>query len=251
MTPIRRLHSDAPLYITIKVHRTEEEVTMALTERQEQIKGLLKQGKSAKQIAKSLKISENAVYQQIRRMRKAGENVGTKRATGTRASAAKKTGRQSARKRPSLEPTLPQAPGNIPEPPIAARPPTPLQSVRNRRAEIHADIKLAETEVTAAQRALDAAKAAHAKLKDRHGDELKSLDTAEKALAPKPVNKPQPQPASARRQRPSRAQSGGKTPEPSPEPPAAPESAPQASENGQGDAGQVPTPEAAPETATA
>ena len=68
---------------------------MALTERQQQIKGLLKQGKSAKEIGKDLDISENAVYQQIRRMRKAGENVGTKRATGSRSTP--KRGRQAAR----------------------------------------------------------------------------------------------------------------------------------------------------------
>lgn len=215
---------------------------MALTERQKEIKGLLKQGKTAKDIGQALSITENAVYQQIRRMRKAGENVGTQRATGSRKASTRgrKVGRQSSRKAPVLEPTA-TPPAVDPTPPIAARPATPLQSVRNRRAEINADLKLAETEVTAAEKAHETAKAAHAKLKDRHAVELKALDAAEKALAPKPANAAGPKPASERRQRPSRAKSGPKAPATSPDA-SEPQSAPQ---NGQGDAGQVPTPETA------
>lgn len=213
---------------------------MALTERQKEIKGLLKQGKSADEIGTKLGISTNAVYQQIRRMRKSGENVGTRKATGTRKASTRgrKVGRQSSRKAPVLEPTAP--PVDVP-PPIAARPATPLQSVRNRRAEIHADIKLAESEVTAAAKALDTARAAHGKLNDRHAVELKALDAAEKALAPKPANTAGPKAASTTRKRASRAKSGPKAPATSPAA-SEPQSAPQ---NGQGDAGQVPTPETA------
>lgn len=144
---------------------------MALTERQQEIKGLIEnEGLKPDQIAKKLGITTNAVYQQLRRMR------GGK--------AAKKSGRKSGGQRPAAASPIKPTPA----PQVAAPPPTPtpLQSVRARRDEIKATLKVAQSSVTDLERELEAAKATVAKIESRHKEEMKALDRAEAALRPAP-----------------------------------------------------------------
>lgn len=164
---------------------------MALTDRQKEIKGLLEQGKKADEIAKKLKITPNAVYQQIRRMRNAGTNV---KGTGTQArNVRRKSGRKSpAKARPAV------ATGNSGAQPVAglaqaAAPTTPLQAIRMRRQAIEADIKAADASFKDATAEAEKRKLALDKLQERHGGELKNLDAAEAAVKgerPKAAVKP-------------------------------------------------------------
>lgn len=223
-----------------------------LTDRQKQIKRLLDQNKSAEQVAKSLKISTNAVYQQIRRMRAAGHSVSTPSGAGGSA------GRQSARKgksakkgrtRPRLEssPPAPRIPPTPAPAPAAKVPTTPLQSVRARRDEIQALVKEAEAGVTIAQRDLDNAKALAEKIAQRHADELKGLDKAEAALRPQQA----PAKPAAKKATPKR-QSAPKPAAPAPAPAPAPADDAQASSNGSQAAQEPPSaPEGASETTEA
>lgn len=153
-----------------------------LTERQQQIKTLLEQGKKAEAIGQELGISANAVYQQVRRMRKAG--------------AKPKTGRQSARK--PARAAAPAAPNPGAASSNGTATATPLQAVRARRDLIQAECKQAESAVAAIQKSLDAAKEQASKVKARHADELKALDKAESALKPAPRPSTPAKPAKAR-----------------------------------------------------
>lgn len=142
-----------------------------LTERQQQIVDLQKEGKKAPEIATILGITPNGVYQQIRRMRDA-----------------KKTGSTKSAK-PSTKPAKPTSTGTSTGTEQFAlgqakslRPVTPLQSIRNRRDEIKAEIRSADAEREAAQRALAKAEEAATKLTDRYASELGNLDAAEAAL---------------------------------------------------------------------
>lgn len=153
-----------------------------LTERQQQIKTLLEQGKKAEAIGQELGISANAVYQQVRRMRKAG--------------AKPKTGRQSARK--PARAAAPAAPNPGAASSNGTATVTPLQAVRSRRDLIQAECKQAESAVAAIQKSLDAAKEQASKVKARHADELKALDKAESALKPAPRPSTPAKPAKAR-----------------------------------------------------
>lgn len=141
---------------------------MALTERQQQIKDRLEQGKKPDEIAKELGITTNAIYQQIRRMRAGGaKNVGRKSGG---------SGRKRTAPKPAAPKPTPQAaaPAHI----------TPLQAVRARRDEIKHEVRDCDQAVAAAQRALDAAKAQAEKVAARHKEELKALDKAEAVLRP-------------------------------------------------------------------
>jgi transposase len=138
-----------------------------LTERQQDIKNRLENGDKADKIAKDLGISTNAVYQQIRRMRNAGN------------APAKKGGRQSARK--SAAPAIQQAV------PSQARAMTPLQAIRARRDEIKAELKATESAVLDAERTLKSASEAHEKASTKRAEEIKQLDSAESALTGKPT----------------------------------------------------------------
>lgn len=144
-----------------------------LTPRQKEIVDLQKQGKKAKEIADALSISENAVYQHLRRIR---ESAGKPKPS---ASAPKglKSGRQSSAKGEAPAPVF------SPEPPQrVSRPLTPLQAVRARRTEVEAGLKDAEAGVVVAQRSLDAAKEKRDKVLEKVGPELAGLDAAEAAL---------------------------------------------------------------------
>jgi hypothetical protein len=179
-------------------------VATTLTPRQQEIKSLLDKGKSAKQIAKSLKISENAVHQHKRRMgitgnaakpaatrsrsttRRSGSGGGSQR-TRTRA-----TGGRQSRSTPRPTPAPAAAPAHV----------TPLQSVRHRRDEINHELRDVRTEHENAVKAAEKAAEVLAKAESRYADELKQLDAAEAALTGKA-----PEPAKPARQA-SRSRNG-------------------------------------------
>ena len=145
-----------------------------LTPRQQEIVDLQKQGNNAKQIAAKLGITENAVYQQLRRARKGGAAKPK----------AKNAGRKSAAK-----PAASQAPAATPAPAAANRQVkseprvmTPLQAIRARRNEVAEGLREAEAEVTAAEKALKQATEARDKIQAKVTPELTQLDNAEAAL---------------------------------------------------------------------
>jgi transposase len=186
-----------------------------LTERQQDIKNRLENGDKADKIAKDLGISTNAVYQQIRRMRNAGN------------APAKKGGRQSARK--SAAPAIQQAV------PSQARAMTPLQAIRARRDEIKAELKATESAVLDAERTLKSASEAHEKASTKRAEEIKQLDSAESALTGKPT------PAQVERAA-KRATSAPQKPASAPAKPkggAKPQTATSDAQNGQDDAAKT------------
>jgi DNA-binding CsgD family transcriptional regulator len=161
-----------------------------LTERQQEIKDRIEQGKTADEIGQELGITANAVYQQIRRMR---QGKGTTR----KAAAPKNTGRKSAGTPPAKAAA---APAPVVE--TVVRTQTPLQAVRARRDEIKASVKDAADALTVANTAVREAQLAYDKAWSKNEPELKVLDAAESALTGKKVvdgkaQAPKPKPASA------------------------------------------------------
>lgn len=113
---------------------------MALTERQQEIQDLVRQGKSAKEIAQALGISENAVYQHRRRMR------------GGQPAAKSTAGRQSTRQTASPAATSESRP-------TATAIVTPERALRDEKTDLERQIKEFDAEVGAAQKALEQATA--------------------------------------------------------------------------------------------
>lgn len=150
---------------------------MALTETQKKVAALVKEGKKPSEIATILDTSTNNVYQHLRRMRDAKGGAKPK-APAKGKTAAKKTP-AAAKATPAVTATTGQM--------KALRPLTPLQSIRARRDEINADIKVFAAERDSAVRAADKAREALDKITARHVGELGSLDAAEAALTGKPV----------------------------------------------------------------
>jgi hypothetical protein len=154
-----------------------------LTPRQKEIKGLQKQGKNAREIAAELGITENAVYQQLRRARQVtGEAKPA--AAKPKAKAAAKSGRKSAAK-----PAATAAVAATPAPAAANRQVkseprvmTPLQAIRARRDEASKGLRDAEAAVTEAKRALAKAEETRDKIQAKVTPELTQLDNAEAAL---------------------------------------------------------------------
>ncbi len=178
---------------------------MALTERQQEIVDLQKQGLKTDQIAAMLSITPNAVYQHIRRMRESkGE---TKPKATAKTQAAKKTGDVSATGTTSTTTTT-----MLP----ASKPLTPLQSLRLRRDEIEADIKSAKAEAEAAARAATKADEVLAKINARHAEELGRLDAAEAALKGTTATTAPPKLAAVADAAPEAAKSNGKGGRPTP-----------------------------------
>lgn len=174
-----------------------------LTERQQQIVGLQKEGKTAPQIAEALSITTNAVYQQIRRMR----------GGAAKPKAAKKSGPKSAGTKTTASSGTTGTANVTATPTPAPRPLTPLQSLRSRRDEISADIKEAQSERDAALRTYAKAQESLEKLSGRYAEELARLDAAEHALKgtspePEAVAAPEPAPEPA----PAAAKANGTTP---------------------------------------
>jgi hypothetical protein len=196
---------------------------MALTERQQEIVNLQKQGKKASEIAQALGISTNAVYQQLRRMRGGKGGGSTAKATG-------KSGRQSARKTPA-------APKPAPSPapaPVAAVDPgevDPTKLLRQRHTWLTSELKNGQREIEQIKK--DAAKAVEAieKAAEKHQAELTGVEGAIGVLSGGMVahNKPAPKPAA---RKPAAAKKSGGTSNGKPEGTTAPQTAPQASVSG-------------------
>jgi DNA-binding CsgD family transcriptional regulator len=202
----------------------EKEKGMALTERQQQIVDLQKEGKKADEIGKALGVSTNAVYQQIRRMRK--DKPGRSRAAAAK-SAPKSAPKSSATATVSSSSVGVTESTNSSSTAAAPRTMTPLQAIRARRDEIRAALKATEQTRAEAERVLKAATEAHEKATAKHTDELAALDAAESAIKGDlklPTSKPKRQSGSSRT---NGAKSGASTPA-APAAPQAPQETPQA-----------------------
>jgi transcriptional regulator len=138
-----------------------------LTPRQVEIKTLADAGKTPKEIAAQLSITENAVFQQKRRIR---ERLGE---------------------------TKPK-PATLP--PVAQRDMTPLQAIRARRSTVERIVAEAWAAAQTAAAAAVTASELHQRVAAKNVPELKQLEVAEAALTGKPLAK-----AAAPRKRPSRA----------------------------------------------
>lgn len=173
-----------------------------LTDRQREIVTLLDQGKTPREAAEALDITENAVYQHIRRIREGGHKV----TSASNAQGSRSRGRSTARTR--------QAPATAPEAPATATPAepramTPLQAIRYRRATIEQETKAAHAQVLAAEKVLAQAREAAERVLAKHGEELDHLISAEAALTGKPAPKPPAKPRSRSR---SASKANGSTP---------------------------------------
>ena len=196
---------------------------MALTDRQKEIKSLLDQGKTPKEIGNKLGISENAVYQQRRRIKAAQAN-GRKATSSTtkRTSTARKT--TTTRRAPRQQrPALAVVNGNGD---AAARATDPLEAVRNRKQDIAASLTDAKAALDEAAKAHEAAQKAYAEAEGKVRPELEKLDAVEALLTGK--LKP-PTKAKAKAEKPAEAPAPAPEPTPAPAEPE-PEQAPVAAE---------------------
>jgi hypothetical protein len=183
---------------------------VALTERQQQIKGLLDKGKTPKEVGDALGISENAVYQQRRRIKQASGNGS---APAKRTSARKNTRKTSTRKT-SQRPARRQAPAAPATQVTTARPADPLSEVQRRKAEIDAQLSSAKTTLDEAAAAHETAQKAYDEAEGGVKQELERL-TAVEALLTGKLQPPKPQ---AKRNRTTPAPAPAPAPAPEPEP---------------------------------
>lgn len=160
-----------------------------LTDRQQEIQKRVKEGDKAPAIAKALGISENAVYQQQRNIRKAlgqGSPTGAKQASGR-----KNAGRKSVDKK-----RTPAAAAAAPATTPAAvyKPPTLLQLAKQELKDSEAAIREQANVITEAERTIERAKAKTTELeadRDRKADLLAVLQGEKRAVAiPKPKEQP-------------------------------------------------------------
>lgn len=155
---------------------------MALTERQQQIDKLLKDGRTPKQIGEQLGISENAVYQQRRRIKAAASS---KRSSKPAASKTTQAKRPTQKPRPAASP----AAGNGHE-----RSADPLAEVRRRKAEIDSLLSGAKATLSEAAKAHESAQKAYDDAEGKVKVELERLGAVEALLTgklkpPKPGRK--------------------------------------------------------------
>jgi biotin operon repressor len=168
----------------------------ALTERQTQIKTLLDEHKTPREIGAVLEISENAVYQHIRRMRDGGHHLNT--TPGKRGRKPKgplvpvapaSTKATTELSREQLTPAAPAArakPSRGPRRASIAN--SPLAAVRARRAEIATEIDAVDAVVAQARAAYERAQAQATEVHERHRTEIRQLDSAETALLGEPLD---------------------------------------------------------------
>jgi hypothetical protein len=188
---------------------------MALTDRQKEIKGLLDKGKTPKEIGAQLGISENAVYQQRRRIKAAqgsprrGSAKRADEGTRVRAAAARAAAPKQQRKRSAPAPAA--ANGNSG---TTQAPADPLGEVRRRKAEIDSWLTGTKATLDDAAAAHEAAQKAHSEAEAKVQKELEQLAAVEAVLTGK-LAPPKPQ------QRRKPAEKPAEAPAPAPEPPAA------------------------------
>lgn len=171
---------------------------MALTPRQKEIQDLVKQGKTAPQIAEALGISDNAVYQQLRKMKggagaKAKANSAKKASgSGSKAKASNARRKSAAKARAAAAAPKP-APAPAPAPAEVPKLPTLLQHARAEVKTAEDAIKAQAKVIEDAEKAIEGAKAKIADLtveRDRKKD-LVAVLTGEKRA----VNIPTPKAA--------------------------------------------------------
>jgi transposase len=168
-----------------------------LTPRQQEIKALTEQGKSAVQIAKKLGISDNGVYQHLRAIR-----GGAKKSSGStsRSSARASGGRQSARRRTRTR-TAASRPAPTPAAPATAEE-LLRQEIDGAQAgvsDLKGQIKGHQDEIARAEKEIEALTAEI----DRKGDVLAVL-TGKKVAR----DKPKPTAAKPKRSSGAKAASG-------------------------------------------
>jgi hypothetical protein len=201
-----------------------------LTERQQQVADLVKQGKKAKEIGNVLGISENAVYQQLRKIRAAGgtRSTGQTRSSNARSTASRSRSRAAAAPKPAADPIEPVV---MPEDALSVRRrniEAELKATKNRQTEADSTYKALTAECERATASLTA--------------ELERIKNAELALTGKlapAAPKPRPsrkRPSSARKRSGSSAKGSGGS---------SAQGAPQASQNGNGGTTGAPAPGAA------
>lgn len=182
-----------------------------LTPRQTEIKALMEQGKKPKDIAKKLKISENAVYQQIRRIREGGASgrstSGAARKSGgstTRSTArsSRSDGRQSSGSRPARRAAAPR--------PVAV-PQTAEELLKSEIAAHDAQIAEHNAAIEAAKESITGAEAAIAAVQSERERKAATLSvlTGEMVAHAKP--KPAARRSSSSSSRRSSGQSGSKS----------------------------------------
>ena len=167
---------------------------MALTDRQKEIKGLLDQGKTPKEIGQKLGISENAVYQQRRRIKAASAN-GRKPSGNKRQASRASTSRSSTRQRPRQQSQKQRSNhlsvvGEKQEQKAA----DPLSEVRRRKAEIDSQLSSAKATLDEATKAHETAQKAYSEAEGKVKPELEQLAAVEALLTgklkpPKPAQK--------------------------------------------------------------
>jgi hypothetical protein len=198
--------------------------TTDLTPRQKEIKALLDKDFTPTEVADKLGVSSNAIYQHLRRMKKAPKASKARtspRKPGTRRAAARK--RPSRAKRTTARaPALGERGTAVLASGTLLKPHTPLQVIRNRKDEIEAAVKHSAAVVAEDEKGYLTSKERHETLVTKNKEELRRLDIAEQALQGKIV-KPAP-----KRQRPAASTNGQPpVPPPAPEPNARPDAKPE------------------------
>jgi hypothetical protein len=162
-----------------------------LTKRQQEVKKLLDKGKKPREIAQQLGISENAVYQQRRRIRQAVVGIADPAAAPDQP-AKQRTARRSTRRSTTNRRTsdTPKAVGSA----LVAKPVTPAEAILARRSVIENQLADSEALLNVARTSYEDAEASHSQLLTEHSAELENLTRAEQALSgkwPKPAaNRP-------------------------------------------------------------
>jgi ribonuclease E len=167
---------------------------VTLTDRQKEIKSLLDQGKTAEETGKKLKITTNAVYQQIRRMRKLGVRVGGTQSTGKATGNSRTQRRVSGGSKPKAsakKASTPRRQSARTSQAAPAQPQTAEELLRSEIADLKARaeeersrVKEAEAVIVEANRAIEGIEAEAATRED-----VLAVLTGEKVAHAKPTPK--------------------------------------------------------------
>lgn len=247
-----------------------------LTDRQKDIKARLDKGETPEKVGKALKITTNAVYQQIRRMRKAGVKVGGTTQTGSsgrsastgnsrtqaRKAGAKGGKKTAAKAKAAAKPSTPRrqsARTSAPKAPAA--PVTAEQLLRDEIGDLRARAEMERTRVKEAEAVIAEANAAVEGIEAEAAkrEDVLAVLTGDKVAHAKPAaakpaaakkagaKRGSAKPAEAAQEAPQEPQAAQEQPEATSEttaPASAPEAAPEtpAATNGSGPSTETPEP---------
>lgn len=198
-----------------------------LTDRQKEINGLLSKGKTPGEIAKKLKITENGVYQHMRRIR-AATGAKPKAASGSRSRSSSSNSRSRSRasggsrstaKRTTAKRTTTKRPAAARRPsPVASTPApaSPLDAIRARRDEIAAMLVEVRAEEKRLTDELATATAAREKAEGSVAEELTRLAQSEAILTGKALPKAADKSRTRSGSKPAKAATNGKGAEAAP-----------------------------------